>query len=162
MTLFTKDPTLRAAALKAGFRSFEQTLTAGLGVGTLGGVTLGITTDATGHVTLATSWQVIVAAAVFLVLSAFFAGLRSYVSIATNGLPQQYIDAGIAAAQSAVSEGESKLAATPSITTVQQQVAATPEQAALQVVQALINEAHATVPASSAQSPSPATAPAGG
>lgn len=72
------------AALKAGLRTAEQTLTMGLGVIAGGGAILGATNLA------AINWKELGGALVFVILTALFAGLKSFLSFQTNGIPAAY------------------------------------------------------------------------
>jgi hypothetical protein len=110
------DKEIQAAAFRAGLRTAEQTLTAGLGVGTIGGAAVGFTLDKSGAIHLTTSWKYIAGAAALLLITAFFAGLRSYLSMAMSGLPPQYtalasktINSAVSAAQGAADAEVTKL-----------------------------------------------------
>jgi hypothetical protein len=82
-----QDKELQAAALRAGYRTFGQALEAGLGIGALGTLTLG----ATGNQSVFDlDYRALLGGVGFVLLAAFVAGLRSYLSISTNGLPAQY------------------------------------------------------------------------
>lgn len=72
------------AALKAGLRTAEQTLTMGLGVIAGGGAILGATNLA------AINWKELGGALVFVILTALFAGLKAFFSFQTNGIPAAY------------------------------------------------------------------------
>jgi hypothetical protein len=91
--LNTQDKALQAAALRAGFRTFEQTLSAGIGVGTIGGVALGWSLDKSGAINFSFTWQALLTAVLFLLASSLLAGLRAYLSMASSGLPPQYVEA---------------------------------------------------------------------
>ncbi len=90
MSLFNaQDKQLQAAAFKAGIRTAEQTLEAGLGVGVVGGI---VVTASDGNA-FTIDWKMLLGAVLFLLLASFFAGLKSFISISSNGLPAQYTSA---------------------------------------------------------------------
>lgn len=106
MSLFNaSDKALQAAALKAGIRTAEQTAEAGLGVGVVGGVVVGTV----GGDAFTLDYKTLLGGILFVLIAAILAGLKSYLSIASNGLPQQYADA--AGSSTAVSAAVSTLAA---------------------------------------------------
>jgi hypothetical protein len=93
MSIFTsEDKELQAAAGRAGLRTFGQTLEVGLGTGAVGGIVVGTTNDG-GNSVFAVSWLALLGYIGFVLLAALLAGFRSYLSIVTKGLPQQYVDA---------------------------------------------------------------------
>lgn len=74
----------QSTAIKAGLRTAEQALTMGLAVITGGGAILGAT-----HLS-GINWTELAGALAFTLLTAFFAGLKSYLSFITNGVPAAY------------------------------------------------------------------------
>lgn len=108
MSLFNSaDKELQAAAFKAGLRTFEQTTEAGLGVGVVGGVVVG-STGALGNA-FTINYMALLGGVLFVLLAAFFAGLKSFLSISSNGLPTQYTAA--AGSSAAVTAAVSTLTA---------------------------------------------------
>lgn len=98
MSLFnTQDKELQAAAVKAGIRTAEQTLSVGLGVGGIGTVVVGSFHNQVGNA-FTINWTDLLGALLFLLITALLAGLKSYLSIASNGLPAQYQAAAVKAA----------------------------------------------------------------
>lgn len=93
MALFTSaDKELQEAGVRAGIRTFGQTVEVGLGVGAVGGIAVGTINDGGGTV-FALDWATILGTVLFILLAAVLAGVRSYLSFVTKGMPQQYIDA---------------------------------------------------------------------
>lgn len=90
MTIFTThDKLLQAAAIKAGIRTAAQAARgAGVAVvATVGASLLGV------------DWLVVAATAGASAITVAWAGADAYLNIIANGIPAQYVDAGLPAAE---------------------------------------------------------------